>query len=215
MRRGTKATQGITAVEVVIGMIILILLLGGVVLTTKQGSSQFQRSVANSDIDMRSSRMMARITRELIGAGAGRPVAPPAPPLGNSSLDFQLPGVWQDGAVVWGPVVRYAWERDPTELDNGIDDNRNGLVDEGVIVRTSDPGQIGEQRAVVARGASEFLQGEVQNGVDDNGNGLLDERGLSFSFENGMLVVRLSLERIGSDGDRMVRTLQGSVRMRN
>ena len=111
--------------------------------------------------------------------------------------------------------MRFALELAPGELDNGIDDNGNGLIDEGVLVRIENPGLANEQRSIFARGVSEYLEGETGDGTDENGNGLVDEGGLSFSRSNGSLQIALSLERIGPDGELMVRTLETSVALRN
>jgi len=204
---------GFTLIETLIGMTLLTIVLGGVVMATQRGLGLFEQSNATADINSRAARAVNRILQEMIGSG---PLVP-APPVfwGSATADFQLATGWAAGEATWGPTRRIGFEYQAGELDNGIDDNGNGLVDEGSVVLTEDVGGLEERRVVLVNGVSELLQGEFANGADDNGNGLRDEAGLSFAMEDDTLVVRLSLERIGPDGNLMVRTQTVSMRLRN
>jgi hypothetical protein len=106
-------------------------------------------------------------------------------------------------------------ELETGEQDNGLDDNGNGLVDEGVIVWTENPGLVDERRVIRSHWVREYLEGELPNGLDDNGNGLRDERGLCFSIEGDVLTIRITLERRDDDGRIHTKTVQTSVRVRN
>ncbi len=208
-------TPGYTLLELVVGLTLLTILMGSVIMTTQRGIAAYRRSASNSSLDAKVNRALSRLARELVDAGGANLVPNPTPPLGGATLDFQRPVAWTGGAIVWGPTVRFALELAPGELDNGIDDNGNGLIDEGVLVRIENPGLANEQRSIFSRGVSEYLEGETGDGTDENGNGLVDEGGLSFSRSNGSLQIALSLERIGPDGELMVRTLGTSVALRN
>lgn len=206
---------GFSLIETLIAVTLSAMVLGAVVTATQRGLGLFEQSNATADINARAARAANRILREVIGAGPL--IVTPPDFWGSSTIDFSLATGWDavNGEPTWGPVRRIAFEYDPTELDNDLDDNGNGLIDEGVVVLTEDVGGPEERRVVLVRGVSEFLQGEVLNAADDNGNDLRDEAGLSFSMEDDTLVVRLSVERLGPAGDRMVRTQTVSMKLRN
>lgn len=207
--------SGYTLLEIMIGLTLLIVLLGSVVMVTQRGTSAYRRSASNSSLDAKVNRALSRLARELVDAGIVSPLANLSLPLGSDTLDFARPASWAGGAIVWGNTVRFAAELATGEVNNGLDDNGNGLIDESVLVRIENPGLVNEQRSILSRGVSEYLEGETGDGTDENGNGLLDEGGLSFSLTDGSLQIRLSLERIGPDGKLLVRTLETSVALRN
>ena len=78
-----------------------------------------------------------------------------------------------------------------------------------------DPGLPGEKRARWCRYVADYLEGEVPNGLDDNGNGLIDEPGLCFTQENGLLVIRLTLEETTSSGEVLTQSVETIVTCRN
>jgi hypothetical protein len=109
---------------------------------------------------------------------------------------------------------------EPSETDNGADDDGDGLIDEGMIEFTRDLGAGTERIVRWARGVREYLAGENPNVADDNANGLTDERGLSFSLTGRILTIRLTLQAVGAKGDGasgtvLSRTVETSVRLRN
>jgi prepilin-type N-terminal cleavage/methylation domain-containing protein len=219
MIRSTKSIPreraGFTLIEVLIAMTISAIVLGSAVTAAQRGVDAYRRSATNSALDAKVARALDRIKRELVGAGRDTLIPVPAAPFGSQVLEFQTEASWAGAAVAWGSSVQINWEPAPGELDNGIDDNGNGLVDEGVVVRIVDPGGPGEERVVLVRGVSELHEGELSNGIDDDGNGLIDEQGLSFDLNGDTLNVRLSLESRGPNGTLLVRTLETSITLRN
>jgi len=211
-------TRGFTLIEAVIASVLGTIMFGSMVMAIQRGAGVFEQSVANNDVDSRAARALDRITREILGASSGSlnptletPVG--APTVWSSTLDYQEPASWA-GAVVLGQTIRITLELEDGEIDNGLDDNNNGLIDERQIVRIVDPGP-NEQRTVLLNGVSAFLEGELANGLDDNANGLIDEQGLSFDLTGSTLNVRLSLERIGPGQRLIVRTQIASIAFRN
>jgi len=218
--RHREGQSGFTLLEVIVSLTLIAMVFGCVLLTTRGGLGAFRASSAAADLNARSARTMNRIVREFLAVGKGSlspdlssPVG--AAPLWSSSMDYQAAFAWDQDTIVWGALRRLAFEMAAGELENGEDDNGNGLIDEGSIVLIENPGQPGERRVVFANGVSRWLEGEVPNGVDDNGNGLVDESGLAFDFEDEKLTVRISMERVGPDGRQLIRTLSDSVALRN
>ena len=210
-----RRRAGFTLLEMVIVMSLLLILMAAGAMTAKHGNAAFRRNAANNSLDSKSARTLQRIVAAVRGASNGSLVPSPDPPFGSATLDFQHAVGYAAGAVVWGPTIRVALELAPGEVDNGVDDNGDGLIDEGIVVRVENPGELNERRIVLARGVREFLEGETPNGLDDNGNGLIDERGLSFDESRNLLTVWLSVERTGSEGEIMTRTLQTAIALRN
>lgn len=56
---------------------------------------------------------------------------------GGQQILFTLPGGFDGTNIIPGPDIRYDLQADPQETINGVDDNGNGLVDEGVLVRSN------------------------------------------------------------------------------
>ena len=212
---GRRASAGFTAVETLVALAIFGVLLGGLAYSMQRSFETFQRSTANGDINSRAARAIHRVAQELVGARQSNLVPLPAPPFGSNRLEFELPVSSVAGAVVWSDRREIAFELQGGELDNGLDDNGNGLVDEGSVVRIDSPGTADEQRTVLVNGVSQLLEGETQNGIDDNGNGLVDESGLAFVLDEGAVTVRLTLQRIGPDGELMLRTQETALALRN
>lgn len=212
--------DGFTLIEVSISTLLLTILLGSVILATHRGMGLFWQSSANNDINARATRTSYRLLKNLLSAGDATimpdlTTPPGADTVWSTFLEYQQALDYAAGATVWGSTTRIAYVLASGELDNGADDNGNGLVDERQVVRFENWGDPDQQIFVVARGVSELLEGELPNGADDNGNGLVDESGLAFSLSDNTLTVHLSLERQGPDGRVIVRTQEASVMLRN
>ena len=215
-----KSLRGFTLLETVIAGSLLSILLGSSVLALQRGLELQRWVMVKGDLNSRASRGLNRVSRKLIGAGFNSISPDLTTPVGadtvwSSTLDIQLGADWSDDILVWGDTSQIALELSNSEIDNGIDDNNNGLIDEQVVVLLINPGLADEQRVVLVNGVSEYLEGETFNGLDDNGNGLVDETGLCFSLDGELLSVMLSVERIGPDGTTIVRTQETTIGLRN
>jgi type II secretory pathway pseudopilin PulG len=216
LRPGDGATRvrGFSLVEVLISMTMLAGLLGTLLTVVSTGSSAARVGMARQSLEGAARRTLDRIASELFSAGAETLDPDPAAPWGSSNLSFQkIEGF--DGEIVWGTPNAFSLALEEGELDNGEDDNGNGLIDERVLVYTRDLGGANELATVWVHGVRELSEGELDNGEDDNGNGLEDEEGLSFLLIGGRLTVRLTLEELDSEGNNLVRTVETSVRLRN
>ncbi len=220
LRAARRGTAGAGLVEVLVAVSLTLLVLGGVVQATNRGLGAFREGAANNEIEARAARAMSRLARELLGAGAGtlQPVLTTpsgAPTVWSSVLEFRVGETWDGDGIGWSEPRRLIWERAAGELDNGADDDGDGVADQGALILVLDPGAADERRVVLASGVREQLEGELANGLDDNANGLVDEGGLAFDLTGDVLTVRFSLERSGPGGRPIVRTQQTSIRLRN
>jgi hypothetical protein len=142
-------------------------------------------------------------------------VPEPLAPWGSSTLDFQCNEGYGAGGVVWSAPVRLSFDYDGADPDDGADNDSDGLVDEGAIVRRVNPGSADETSVVLVNWVRELLEGELPNGLDDNGNGLIDESGLSFEIDGDTITIRLTLERFDAEGTLITRTVETAVTLKN
>ena len=56
---------------------------------------------------------------------------------GGKTLQFTLPGGFNGTGAAAGDVIQYNLVDDPTDADNGTDDNNNGVIDEKILTRTN------------------------------------------------------------------------------
>lgn len=204
---------GFSLLEVVIsvGLVTLVFLSTGVL--AQRASATFDQGAFAAELDADSHRTLRAVAEELSEAGFDDMSKPSV--LGESFVDYRRSLNWNGGAILWSDWMRVEFQYEQGELDNGIDDNGNGLVDEGIVVRRVNPGQLDERRFILCRGVREYLEGEEADGGDTNGNGLRDERGLCFELLGDTVVVRLTLERANPDGRLSTRTVQTAVKVRN
>ena len=96
-----------------------------------------------------------------------------------------------------------------------MDEDCDGLVDEGVLALTINDGMTNELRVVLCSGVSELLEGESENGLDDNGNQVIDELGFNVHRVDDVLRLQLSLQAASESGNVLTRTLETTIRIRN
>ncbi len=215
MVRPRASRSGFSIVEVAISTVLFVSLTGAIVMASTQAAGTFAQSSATGDLNARAARALQRVSEELIGARWVNVTPMPTFPADSASLEFECPVDTTGGTVTWGGRRQIALQLAVGEVDNGLDDNGNGLIDERSIALVEDPGGPNERRTVIVNGVSELLEGEQSNAVDDNGNGLADEAGLSFTEVNGKLIIRLTLQRQGPGGNIMTRTQQMELVLRN
>jgi len=207
---------GYTLLEIAISLSILIVIFAMAALVARTGSDLFTTSVARNDVESRARRTLARIQKELLSADHTSLDALATFPSFFDSITFdQVTAVSAThGVPEWTPSkIEFRYE--DGEPDDGIDNDGDGLIDEGAVVFVKDWNGPDEQQIVLCHDVSELAEGEEVDGVDNNGNQLVDERGLSFSVVDGSLVIRLTLGRIDKQGRLVERTFESSVWLRN
>lgn len=206
---------GFTLVEVLLSASLLggLLLVAG--LATDRAMQLFRQRRASEEVNSSASRLLQRITSELSFARLSSFAPVPNAPLGSSTLTFRTCQGVTAGAVQWSSTVTLRWELDAGEVDDAADNNGNGLIDEGMLVRIENLGLAGEQRVVLEHGLCEFQPGETFDGADEDGDGLIDETGLSFVLQGEVLTIQLGLMGTGPGGNVMTKVVETAVRIRN
>lgn len=211
-----NSQQGFTLTEVMISMLIFSSALAGLFGFMDTSLSSSALTMTLSRLNQDGARALDEILDELIRAEEAS-MAPVSAPLSTSSITYRHPAGVAAGAVVWGGQRILEFQYDPADPDDGIDNNGNGLIDEGRVVLRTDVGTANEAALVIVTGVSELLQGEVQDAVDNNANGLENERGFCMDFDTGTETwnVRLTLLRQNMRGQWFSRTFVTGVSPRN
>jgi hypothetical protein len=173
--------------------------------------------LTNSDLEAQARRIVDRILLELMDADRSSLVLTPPAPFGASSIDYARGEGVVGGVLAVGPRRRIRWRMVDTEIDDGVDNNNNGLIDEGQIELL--PDAVGAPNEVIGLGSyvREYLAGETPDGADNNANGVIDERGLCMTYDAATqtVTVRVTLERFDPLGGLVTRTVENSAQIRN
>lgn len=216
-RRPARSRAGFSLTELSLSVFLLgsMTLVAG--LATDRCFAMFRQQRAEQAVTAAVGRALQRIVKELSFAGFEGLTPKPVAPFDTETLTYHAcAGYDTDAAEMdWDVERTLRFEYDLGEVDDGVDNDGDGLVDEGLVVLVENEGEAGETRTVLVHGVREFLQGEEGNGDDDNGNGLIDEQGLSIALSGEVLTIRLSLQGVGSDGAVVTKTMQTGVFVRN
>ena len=207
--------RGFTFVEIAIAVTILALMVYSIGLVATRGEGAYRSARRVADLEARMGRTMTRIVDELAGVGTSVPFPDPTGDFGTETLTFRIAAGVTDGDIDWGPLTRLDFAYVDDELDDGIDNNDNGLIDEGVLRLTRNVGLGNEQIVILCKDVSEFMPGEILNGDDDNGNEVTEERGFNVHQVGNILEIRLALSNLDTAGRLLERTISTSVRLRN
>jgi len=208
------ARGGFTLVEMAVALVLLSVIGGMFFLTTESTASATRTGVAVAELDGQALRALDRVCEGLKSSSSDQATPQAAAPFSGTELDFKRGlGADADGEIIWGPLEHFEFEYD--EADNDVDDDGDGLVDEGRLVWIENPGAADERRAVLCEGVREYLAGETFDGDDENDNGLIDERGFALEFDGNRVTVRLTLVTRDGKGHPLTSTVARSVAFRN
>jgi len=121
-----------TIVEVVVSSLILTTIVLVVSSTVLDSQAFFAEEARLYSLDQSGRALLARVEQE-IRASAASSILPLA--ISDSSfLDYQkAAGVNADGTIALGPLLRFSFELVPGEIADSVDNNGDGLIDEGTI----------------------------------------------------------------------------------
>ena len=213
---GDRRRAGTSLIDLMIGLSLLALMLGSLATASRSGTHLFQSGVVRSQLEVQSLRTLNKIRQELFVSELASIAGIAQAPFWDDQLEFDQPDDFSSEAgMLSKQAVRFELRYEDGELDDGIDNDSDGLIDECVVVLIRDAGGAGEQEVVLCRNVSEYLEGELPNGADDNGNGLIDEKGLCFDITGQVLTLRLTLADRDRIGNVITRTLVTSIWLRN
>jgi len=195
-----NARRGMTLVELALSLSLAVGIGGTVYVASSSMTSAFRLGGAVARLDSQAHDALLAIAGRIEAAGPATLVPLLADPnLGETEVRFERVVGYADGLPQHAAPERIAYEPSPTDPPDGLDNDGNGLVDDGLVVWTERVGGPDENRHVLARQVAGTLEGELAgNGLDDNGNGLVDEGGFALWWDGRTVTVRLCLEaRVG------------------
>jgi len=199
MRRALHRTRaGFTLLEMIISVGLVALVVTNIVMAMDSSTKAYEAGASRVEVEDQARRTLDRIALAVMGSSREGLAPGQEFPFDTDSLTYQLNLGYQDGEVVWSDPERIRREEVAAQ-----------------ITWSKNPGIPGEQRVVWTKWVSEYMKGEVLNGIDDNGNGLIDEKGLSFTIEENLVTIRLTLEKTGPDGNSVTVPLETQVDVRN
>lgn len=196
----TRSTRGgFSLIEVLIALGLMGLVLGNVYMVLGRGTRSYSEQTGDSIADAHARRTLDRVALAIVGASRSTIYDALEAPFSGSEINYQTCLGVQDGELVWSPPQRIALTND------------NGRQ----VTWFEDPGLEDERRVAWSNWVTPLFQGEIENGLDDNDNGLRDEKGLSFDLDGDSVIIRLTIEKPGVDGESIVKTLDARVTCRN
>ena len=134
-RNARKDRAGSAMIEVLIAMALMSTVEGALLTVGNTSPTLCETGVSNSTLEGNLRRALDRLSRELDGARADSMAALAESPLWQEAIDFDRPGAMRsdDGRVTWSSN-RAELRLEPGETDDGLDNDGNGLVDEGMLV---------------------------------------------------------------------------------
>jgi prepilin-type N-terminal cleavage/methylation domain-containing protein len=215
-RTQSRRTGGFTLVELLIALGILCVVLSTAGFVQTRANDASVTMLAQDNAEARARHALDRVAEELTGVGKSLIFPDPNTNFGASAMTFQrATGVSNLGVVQWSNPSRLELLLDPHELDNGVDDDSDGLVDEHQLAFTRDVGTAGARTVVLCTGIPELVDGETVNTIDDDGNGVADEAGFNVRRVGDLLTVRICVTSPFS-GDQIASTrLETSIVLHN
>lgn len=211
-----RRQSGHSLLEMLFATTLLTFVAGGSAALLMTGAGLFEETNSISDLDQKTTRAMQKAVRLLVDSGVST-LQPSAltSDYGSSTVTFQVSTGVVDGAVVWGESQSLALEEDPLDPEDGVDNDGDGVIDEGRLVWTRDVGGAKQESVVLCRDVAGLLEGEVENDLDDNGNGVKDETGFCARLEGESLWIGLTRVTTNAREELVESTEVVMLRLRN
>ena len=210
---------GLTFVEASLAVALTGLISGASVLLMTSASSAASQERTRDELAAEARRAINQIG-DVLSRGSADSVG--AQPEGVFFQQLQAQQIDSVGGVPTpGDVHLIQFQYSPVDPNDGVDNDGNGVVDDGIIVWVRNPGP-GQLSQVICRNVRETALGEVSgNGLDDNGDGLADEPGLSIDFppdfpaSRSFFRVQLTLEQVDRQGRVVTTSAQRVIAFNN
>jgi prepilin-type N-terminal cleavage/methylation domain-containing protein len=194
-----RATRraGFTLLEVTVAAALLSIVLVKLTIVVSEAQRSHRTEVGNMALDDRAHQVLDRIAYAVMGADRESLFPDNAAPLDQARLKYKISMGVEEGATIWSFETI-------------------GLTaDENSVYWAQNEDTFDERRVVWCNTVSELLEDEFLNGEDDNGNTIADEKGLSFVLDGDSVIIRLTLERKGEEGEPVQVSVETTVTCRN
>lgn len=213
--RGARRA-GYTLIEMAIALGIIGVILGSLTGVFESSGNAYEQGAATANAQSQVRRAVERMAQRLENAGFGTLLPNPVG-IACDDLVFQAAsGVNPNTqAIQYDNSARLRWVIEAGETNNGLDDDGDGLIDEGRVEYTRNYLLASQVVVTIAKGVPELYDGELDNGADDNGNGFADEPGFHMTREGNLLRVRLCVAVPVPGRDAAVATMDTALRLKN
>lgn len=203
-------------IEIMVSMTIASVLMSFIFMAQDSGQRVAARATHEDETQARLTRTVTRVASELRSV-IDTLIWEDLSGLANetSTLTFQGVESLNNGVLVPGPVTRIEYVLEPGEVQDDLDNDGDGLIDEGSVVLTRDPAGPDEISVILCRNVREYYEDERLDFVDENGNGLVDEAGFHIQRQGDQLVIRLTVEDVDLRGDVVTKSAEALIRIRN
>jgi len=213
MTNMAERRRGMTLIEIAISVLILAGVLGVPVMLLHSGSRSYAVETASTAASEELRKGIDDISTRLSTAFASGVLL-----IGQTEVQYNRCVGYQSGSAggvtpgaLKGPMEQIRFEYSPTDPDDGLDNDGDGLVDEGLAVWIE-----GTHRVTLADTVPEVQDGEIPgNWIDDNGIGLVDEEGLAFKVSASSIEVYLTVASPDADGNPIMRSMKRTIAFRN
>ena len=135
-----RRSAGFTLIEIMISVMVLGILVVGIYSVLASSQSLYVTGVTRQEIQDRVRRALNEISLDLRQASAGSGAAITFDTItssaGDQSVVFSICTGFAAGVPTWSAPITFSTIVGDGETDNGVDDNRNRMIDERKIVRT-------------------------------------------------------------------------------
>lgn len=207
-----SSRRGSSLVETLVSCAIGALLFGVAGLAIVRTNRTFRVTDSVGDAERLAERSIQQIAREFRDVNRNDVIAAAT----LDAIEYRRIEAIDGETVTKTALRRVRLEVDPNDPNDGIDNDRDGRVDERRVVLSTDTSGGGVE-VVLVENVRELLEGELPNSLDDNGNGLVDEPGFCVTYDlpTGVVTLRLTVERTAPESTAVVRTTETSMRLRN
>ncbi|MAG57236.1 MAG: hypothetical protein CMJ83_13165 [Planctomycetes bacterium] len=217
MNGSLRTDSGLSLLEIVVALGIFVTVCAALSDLLITSSDTYQTGMTIANLEGRGRRALDQIAGDLVASGATTFSPTPDLPFGSTTLTFQKSRGFDTGSdsILWGPTLSFDLIDEPSDPNDGLDNDDDGLVDERRLVRRLNSGLSTEVTVVLLTDVAPYLEGETPNGGDDNQNGLIDEEGLCFSLVGDQLTIQITLGGRDAHGRVLLRTVSTTVVVRN
>jgi prepilin-type N-terminal cleavage/methylation domain-containing protein len=196
MRMNKHRQSGFSLIEVMIVTTIFFVVLGAIFQVMSIGLYTYQSGDAMVAIQNQARRIVDKIANEIQAAGLSTisPTPPATGSEGTHTITFQCSTGYSGDSIQWGDVTTIAFGYESGETDNGVDDDGDTLIDEGLITRS-------------------VVSGEST--VTETLGMWVKENGLSFNLNRSLLIITIEMERKDIRGEILETSLTTSVQIKN
>jgi prepilin-type N-terminal cleavage/methylation domain-containing protein len=189
---------GFTLVEAIIALALIGLVVTKLTLVMGDAQEAHTEETTAMVLEDQAMELIDKIAYAIVGSSAESLDPNPVAPFFSPRMRYMISLGVEDGKAVWS---------EPEEIGLAAED--------GELYWGQNIGAENERRVVWANTVSELLEDELANGEDDNGNELADELGLAFVLDGASVTIRLTLERVDEDENKIQVTRWTSVTCRN